>query len=193
MSKDIRARINDEELANQIEEAAEEHGSISEAVRHAISHTYGDTDETTDEPETVVDRLNESSLRKAHRCLWSISRGRDGGRENVGHTSADAAMSVLAQEFSVNKAAVKPMYLTALKSESVIDVDPGQSQTIIYVVDPDAPIKQPKPVSNDLPDEPEPDSDDMDIDNQFAEIDEAEPVRAQTDDRKLTNDSEAEA
>ena len=193
MSKNIRARINDEELANQIDEAADEHGSISEAVRHAISETYGDTDDTDDEPETVVDRLGESSLRKAHRNLWSIARGRDGGREDMGHTSADAAKSVLAQEFSVNKAAVKPMYLTPLKSESVIDVDPGQSQTIIYVVDPDAPIEQPEPVGYDRPHRPDPDTDGMDVDDQFAEIDEAEPVRAQTDDHELTNDTEAEA
>ena len=196
MSELAKANLNDDQTISALQELADEHGSKADAIRHAIRHAAGaddDHDDTADEPQTVVDRLSESSLRKALRCLWSISRGRDGGRDNVGHTSADAAMSVLAQEFSVNKAAVKPMYLTPLKAADVIDVDPGADQTIIYVVDPDATVVDESETAtiDDEPDTDEPEIDDIDVDDRLNEIDAAEPARVQTDGgRDLTDDEE---
>lgn len=188
MSELAKANLNDEQLIDALDELSDEHGSKADAIRHAIKQAAGsdDDDPGDDKPETVADQLSESSLRKALRKLWEISRGRDGGREDVGHTSADAAMSVLAQEFAVNKAAVKPMYLTPLKSADMIDVDSGADQTIIYVVDPDAQLSYHDPDRSDAVDaDHDPDDSgevtndsDVDVDDRLAEIDAAEPARA---------------
>jgi hypothetical protein len=187
MSELAKANLKDEQIIDALQELVDEHGTKAEAIRHALQQAAGSDDRSTtdDEPETVADQLSESSLRKALRKLWEISRGRDGGRDNVGHTSADAAMSVLAQEFAVNKAAVKPMYLTPLKSNDVIDVDAGADQTIIYVVDPDAQLADDD--TDAVGADHDPDNDevtkdsDIDVDDRLAEIDEAEPVRADDD------------
>ena len=170
----MRPHITDETLVAAIEEAAEEHGSKTDAIRYAIRRQFVEThDEQDDEPQpaTIADTIKEKSLRKAHRCLWSVCRGKEGGRNDVGHTSADTARSVLAQEFGVNKAAVKSLYLTPLKAQKIIDVNPGSDQTIVYVVDPDATapadmIDEQQPADTDTDSE-------ADVDNRLEQLDAA--------------------
>lgn len=189
MSELAKANLNDDETIDALDKLSDEHGSKAEAIRHAIQQAAGSDDGSTtdDEPQTVADQLSESSLKKALRKLWEIAR-RDGGRDDMGYTSSDAAMSVLAQEFSVNKAAVKPMFLTPLKAANVIDMESGNDQTIIYVVDPDDDIAgdddELTNYSDDddtitTDDDSNPTIDDPDdADDRLAEIDAAEAVRA---------------
>ncbi|OYR55249.1 hypothetical protein [Halorubrum halodurans] len=122
-SRVAKATIRDTDLLASLEEAEEEHGSLADAVRHAVATTYAGDDDTGEVHE-------ESGLpvkaREGHRKLveWTGI----GGRIELG-----TAESILANHLNIQKGAVRKVVIKPLKREEVIALHQGVHHVSIVV------------------------------------------------------------
>ena len=126
MSDDVHAtvRFRDESLVEALEEAEGEHGSRSEAIRHAVATAYGGGDEVEEDEDTGL----PVKAKEGHRKLveWT---GR-GGRIEL-----DTAESILANHLNIQKGAVRKVVIQPLKREDVIALHQGIHNVSIVVGD----------------------------------------------------------
>jgi len=124
MSDDVHAtvRFRDEELVEALEEAEGEHGSRSEAIRHAVATAYGGDDGV----ETSAESGLPVKAKEGHGKLveWT---GR-GGRIEL-----QTAESILANHLNIQKEAVRKVVIQPLKREEVIALHQGIHHVSIVV------------------------------------------------------------
>jgi len=127
-SERITARVSDPDLRTALDDAADEHGSRSEAVRHAIRSTYGaDVDESGGESDdvTIPDDLSAT----ARAAYWHL-------REHVGTerlVELSSAKSLLANETNTPAEAVRSTIFEPLRRAGLIGVSPRVSTAFIVV------------------------------------------------------------
>jgi len=118
-----KANIRDRTLLEALEEAEEEHGSLAEALRHAVSTTYVNTE--GGEPATQSDEI-PAKARDAHRKL--VEWAGVGGRLEL-----NTAESVLANHQNIQKAAVRKTVLQPLKANDAIALHQGLHEVTLVV------------------------------------------------------------
>ncbi|GAA0507866.1 hypothetical protein SAMN04488066_101367 [Halorubrum aquaticum] len=121
-SRVAKATIRDEGLLAALEEAEEEHGSLADALRHAVATTYAGDDDV----ETVYDSGLPVKAEEGHRKLveWTGV----GGRIELG-----TAESILANHLNIQKEAVRKVVIQPLKREDVIALHQGIHHVSIVV------------------------------------------------------------
>jgi hypothetical protein len=159
----VTFRIDDEVLAEALDEAEDEHGSRSEALREAIRHTY------LDNPEMLGD-LDSSPLPKAAREGYAALRE----HADVGvRLGIDAAESIIAQRVQLRKETVRSTVIHKLHAAGWIAVEQGVRQVAVVIRPRTAADggrnadDQDDDVLNDR------DTDDVDIDAEFARLESA--------------------
>ncbi|ELZ41883.1 hypothetical protein [Halorubrum tebenquichense] len=118
-----KAKIRDQALLEALEDAEEEHGSLAEALRHAVSTTYVDTE--SDETATPSDEI-PAKARDAHRKL--VEWAGIGGRLEL-----DTAESVLANHLNIQKEAVRKVTLQPLKANNAVALHQGLHEVTLVV------------------------------------------------------------
>ena len=135
MSDDVHAtvRFRDESLVEALEEAEGEHGSRSEAIRHAVATAYGGSDDVEGDEDSGL----PVKAKEGHRKLveWT---GR-GGRIEL-----DTAESILANHLNIQKEAVRKVVIQPLKRENVIALHQGIHHVSIVVGDLDGEEVKPR-------------------------------------------------
>ncbi|OYR88663.1 hypothetical protein DJ71_04890 [Halorubrum sp. E3] len=111
-SRVAKAEISDEELLAALEEAEEEHGSMAEALRHAVDTTYG-TDEESSEAESEADTELPVKAREGYHKLveWT---------EVGGRLELDTAKSILASHLNIPKEGVEGRIIKPLVGANVL-------------------------------------------------------------------------
>jgi predicted transcriptional regulator len=126
MSETVTFRLDDERLQAVLDEAEEEHGSRSEAMREALRRAYVEDDSTT----TSVD--GDGGLPKAAREGYAALRE----HANVGERlSLDAAESIIAQRVQLRKDTVRGSVVRKLHGAGWIAVEQGIHEVAIIVGD----------------------------------------------------------
>jgi len=113
-SRVAKATVRDERILEALEAAEDEHGSLADAVRHAIAATYGDGPDTNSHDDTRL----PVKAREAHEKLVELAGM--GGRLEL-----DTAESLLANHLNIAKEAVRRTVIRQLKSENAIAVHQG--------------------------------------------------------------------
>ncbi|MFC5277867.1 hypothetical protein ACFPM1_03665 [Halorubrum rubrum] len=122
-SRVAKATIRDTDLLASLEEAEEEHGSLADAVRHAVATTYaGDDDTDTGREESGL----PVKAKEGHRKL--VEWTGHGGRIELG-----TAESILANHLNIQKDAVRKVVIQPLKREDVIALHQGVHHVSIVV------------------------------------------------------------
>src|SRR6056297_397539 len=109
-----KATISDAELLEALEAAEDEHGSMANAVRHAIESTYGD-----DEGELT-------RLMRAHMELIDTF----GAGSRIGLETAE---STLAQSMQIPKDEVRSTLLTPMTAEGWIAIHQGLYDVTVII------------------------------------------------------------
>lgn len=154
----LRSRINDDDLIDAIKQAADQHGSKSEAVRHALRETY--LNGSNDNPERQNSHLPDE-LQDAHERLWEET-----GEYPILRISR--SISILAQYLGVDADTVKRDYLKQLERANMISLIEGMK---LVVKDP-IPAELTEYVVKDYF------TNRMDPDERMDQLKTAEPVRA---------------
>ncbi|WP_256545383.1 hypothetical protein [Halobellus inordinatus] len=156
-----KASIEDDSLLEALEAAEDEHGSMAEAVRHAIRATYAadtDTDATTG---TGTDLPTD--LRDGYRALCK-RYGRD---SRIGLASAKSA---IAEATKTPKEDTIRTVIEPLRQRGYLGVHTGRDHVAIIIPD-----RVASDGGRDTGDrETGPDAED--VDEEFARLDSAEPV-----------------
>ena len=121
-SRVVKADISDAELLEAIEDAEEEHGSLADAVRHAVATTYAGVDDVEESEGTGL----PVKAKEGHRKLveWTGHGGR---------LELDTAESILANHLNIQKEAVRKVVIQPLKREGVIALHQGIHHVSIVV------------------------------------------------------------
>ena len=120
-SRVAKATVRDERILQALEEAENEHGSLADAVRHAITATYGeDTDDGDDDTGLPV------KAREAHGKLVELAGV--GGRLEL-----DTAEALLANHLNIAKEAVRRTVIHELKKANAIAVHQGIHSVSVVV------------------------------------------------------------
>ena len=121
-SRVAKATVRDERILQALEEAENEHGSLADAVRHAITATYGE--------DTNDAGLNDTGLpvkaREAHGKLVELTGV--GGRLEL-----DTAEALLANYLNIAKEAVRRTVIHELKKANAIAVHQGIHSVSVVV------------------------------------------------------------
>jgi len=181
----MRPQLTDEELIGAIEQKAERlEITTTEAIRLAIRNfCKGDMDiEENDHPSTrTIDLLEDKDMRSVHRSLWRIGSS-NGCADDLRKVPLSSAKSVVAQLMGVSKEVIQEMYIKPLSRKQITDLEFGSSTAMLYVVDPDATVVDDPDALNEFGSDNDDNDDqvtnDSDFDDKMAEIDAAEPVRA---------------
>ncbi|RDZ91005.1 hypothetical protein DEQ92_22780, partial [Haloferax sp. Atlit-6N] len=110
-----KASIEDNDLLEALEAAEDEHGSMAEALRHALRTTYADEEDADNDVST-------SGLPKAAR------EGYEALREHVNpgeRLALDAAEGIIAQRVQLRKPTVRDTIIRKLHAAGWIDVEQG--------------------------------------------------------------------
>ena len=121
-SRVAKATIRDGELLKALEEAEEEHGSLADALRHAVATTYAAVDDVVASDETGL----PVKAKEGHRKLveWTGIGGR---------IELKTAESILANHLNIRKEAVRKVVIRPLKREDVIVLHQGIHHVSIVV------------------------------------------------------------
>lgn len=112
-------RFRDEETITELESAADEHGSRSEAIRQAVRAHYSDTADSNDGDLPA-------KAREGHETLidWTGIGGR---------IELDTAESILANQLNIQKDAVRRMVLYKLREVGGIQLHQGIRHVSVVV------------------------------------------------------------
>ena len=121
-SRVAKSTIRDRDLLEALDKAEEEHGSMAEAVRHAIATAYV----AEAEPEPGSDDALPVKARQGHRKLieWTGVGGR---------IELDTAESILANHLNVQKEAVRKVVIYPLKQAEAIRIHQGIHSVSVVV------------------------------------------------------------
>lgn len=122
----VQTRVRDERLSEQLDEAAEEYGSRSEAVRVALQEKYLDGEDA--DCDAVPDELADVPL-----------KGRDGYYELVdfvgegGHLELEAAESILANHLNIGTRSVRNVVTRPLVDAGALAIRQGVHEVAVVV------------------------------------------------------------
>jgi hypothetical protein len=119
-----KASIDDEELLAALDEAEEQHGSMAEALRHALRTTYAD--------DTAAGNDVDTGLPKAAREGYAALREHANPCERL---ALDAAEGIVAQRVQLRKATVRSTVIRKLHAAGWIDIEQGIHRVSIIVRD----------------------------------------------------------
>ena len=119
-----KASIEDDDLLDALEAAEDEHGSMAEALRHALRTTYAADTEAGDGVST--------GLPKAAREGYAALREHANPGERL---ALDAAEGIIAQRIQLRKATVRSSVIRKLHAAGWIDVEQGIHEVGIVVRD----------------------------------------------------------
>jgi len=108
-SRVAKATIRDDARLEALAEAEEEHGSLADAIRFAVSEAYVDGDDVGETEDSVI----SLKAREGHRKLveWTGIGGR---------IETETAESVLANHLNIKTDAIRQMVVKPLKARDVI-------------------------------------------------------------------------
>lgn len=106
----IGTRIRDPELKDALDDAEDEHGSKSEALRNAIREAYVDGDEIPDAKRFLPD---DPEVQRGYQIL------REEAAPYTHRVDADTAKSRIANRLNIPKSAVKRRIILPLKRQRV--------------------------------------------------------------------------
>ena len=125
MTKDVKVRFSDRQH-EMVVAAADEHGSMSEAIRHAVEQVYGG-----DEPESSRRNAHlPKELQDAHQRLWDET-----GQHPILRISR--SISVLSQHLGIDADTVKRDYLDQLQRANMITLIEGMKLIVKDPIDAD--------------------------------------------------------
>jgi len=124
----VATRLRDPELVEDLEAAAEEHGSKSEAMRNAIRVAYGGGSDDGDEALTG---LSGTDLSPAAKKGYRVLRESAGVDEMV---EVDAAKSLIAKQTQIPADSVRSMVFAPLKRADLIGVQPHIRASFVVVL-----------------------------------------------------------
>ena len=111
-SRVAKAEISDKERLAALEEAEEEHGSMAEALRHAVDTTYG-----ADDGDAEPDRVDGGDLPvKAREGYHKLVEWAEVG----GRLELDTAKSILANHLNIPKESVESRIIKPLVGANVL-------------------------------------------------------------------------
>jgi len=110
----VKATISDAALLEAIEAGEERHGSMAEAVRHALKETYAASRE-------------QNRIARAHKELVD--------RYGAGRIGLETAESTLAQSQSIPKDEVRSQLLTPMQRTGRIAIHQGLYQVSVVIGD----------------------------------------------------------
>ncbi|WP_256289914.1 hypothetical protein [Halobellus inordinatus] len=120
-----KASIEDDDLLEALEAAEDEHGSMAEALRHALRTTYAGEDDADDDVSTGLPK----AAREGYEAL----------REHVNpgeRLALDAAEGIIAQRVQLRKPTVRDTVIRKLHAAGWIDVEQGIHRVGIIVRSP---------------------------------------------------------
>jgi hypothetical protein len=121
-SRVAKATIRDDARLEALAEAEEEHGSLADAIRFAVSEAYVDGDDVGETEDSVI----SLKAREGHRKLveWTGIGGR---------IELETAESVLANHLNIKTDAIRKMVVKPLKARDVIRLHQGIHDVWIIV------------------------------------------------------------
>jgi len=131
----VAARVRDDDLLDALDEAVAEHGSKSEAMRHAIRTTFIDGDEAADRDSDEVMAAALAGLPPTAQSGYKTLREATGDDQMV---EVDAAKAMVASETNVPSESVRSMVLSPLKKAGLIAVTPHIRAVFVTVHPPEA-------------------------------------------------------
>ncbi|QHS17226.1 hypothetical protein GWK26_08765 [haloarchaeon 3A1-DGR] len=121
-SRVAKATIEDPEVLSALEEAEEEHGSLADAVRHAVATTYATTDDGSWSAEHDLPVKAVEGYRKL--TEW---------KEVGGRIELKTAESILANHLNVRKEAIRSTVIRPLREANAIALHQGIHNVSIVV------------------------------------------------------------
>lgn len=109
--KRVSARVSDDELLDALDEAADEHGSRSEAIRAALRETYADRD--GNEANVARHLPDDPIVRRGYDVLC------DEASPFQSRIDVDTAMSRVANRLNIPKGSVKRRVIRPLERQRV--------------------------------------------------------------------------
>ena len=131
----LTARVTDDELLDAVDDAAEEHGSKSEAMRHAIRTTFIDDESDADRDSDEVMSAALAGLPPTAQSGYKTLREATGDDQMV---EVGAAKAMVASETNVPSDSVRSMVLSPLKKAGLIAVTPHIRAVFVTVHPPEA-------------------------------------------------------
>lgn len=121
-SRVAKATIRDDARLEALAEAEEEHGSLADAIRFAVSEAYVDGDDVGETEDSVI----SLKAREGHRKLveWTGIGGR---------IELETAESVLANHLNIKTDAIRQKVVKPLKARDVIRLHQGIHDVWIIV------------------------------------------------------------
>jgi hypothetical protein len=126
MGRRVRARINDEDRLDAIEAAAEEHGSLADAMRHAIDVAYCDTGTDDDDVGSTIAPDLSNDLRDGYTALVD----RYGTDSRI---ALDTAKSVIAQATQTPAESTENSVIEPLRQRGYLGVNPGRRRVTVII------------------------------------------------------------
>ncbi|WP_256402442.1 hypothetical protein [Halorubrum salinum] len=109
--KRVTARVSDDDLLNALDDAADEHGSRSEAIRAALRETYADRD--GNEANVAAYLPDDPVVRRGYEVLC------DEASPFQSRIDVDTAMSRVANRLNIPKGSVKRRVILPLERQRV--------------------------------------------------------------------------
>jgi hypothetical protein len=121
-SRVAKATIRDNERLEALAEAEEEHGSLADAIRFAVSEAYVDGNDTSERADAEI----PLKAREGHRKLveWTGIGGR---------IELETAESVLANHLNIKTDAIRRIVVKPLKAAGVIRLHQGVHDVWVIV------------------------------------------------------------
>ncbi|MUW15404.1 hypothetical protein GJ633_12685, partial [Halorubrum sp. CBA1125] len=110
-AKRVSARVRDEDLLDALNDAADEYGSRSEAIRAALRETYADRDSV--EVNVAAYLPNDPVVRRGYKVLC------DEASPFQSRIDVDTAMSRVANRLNIPKGSVKRRVILPLERQRV--------------------------------------------------------------------------
>ena len=158
-----KADIDDPELLSALEEAEQEHGSMAEALRHAVRTTYAASEDGTD-PTVATDLPTD--LRDGYAAL----RDRYGTGSRIG---LESAKSVIAQATKTPSEDTIRTVIEPLRQRGYLGVHTGRAHVAVIIPDRTASDGGHNPEDRDGEVLDDNDTDDVDVDGEFARLESA--------------------
>lgn len=140
----VTARVSDDDLLDALDDAAEEHGSKSEAMRHAIRTAFIDGEGAAGRDSDEVMAAALAGLPPTARSGYRKLREATGDDQMV---EVGAAKSMVASQTNVPSDSVRSMVFSPLQQAGLIGVTPHIKAAFITVHPPEAALSD--EVNND--------------------------------------------
>jgi len=122
----VATRLRDPELVESLEAAEEDHGSKSEAMRHALRETYGDDASDTDSDDELAALDLSPTAKQGYETMRETA--------GVGHMfEVDAAKSLIARDTQIPSESVKAAVFGPLRRAGLLGVSQRPKSVFVTV------------------------------------------------------------